>query len=150
MKVTPRSDKEIAESNLMADGIYGFEVKDAQDATSKSGNSMTALVLDVFDSDGGAHYVRDWLVETDGGAYKIKHFAQAVGMLKEYEAGELDVLQMYGKTGKCKIFTAKDKTGQYADKNAVRDYVAADPLAIPASLKREAPTAAELDDEIPF
>lgn len=151
MKVTPRSDKEISESNLMPDGIYSFEVKDAQDSTSAKGNAMTALVLDVFDNDGVAHFVRDWLVETDGGAYKIKHFAKAVGMLKEYEAGNLDVLEMYGKTGKCKIGTSKDKTGQYPDKNTVKDYVEASVNAVsPAAGLQKARDSGDLDDEIPF
>ena len=146
MRFEPKSEKEVAEAGLLANGIYDFEVGEASEAQSKAGNDMVELRVRVYDSEGHWRNVFDWLVSTDGGAYKIRHFAEATGLLTEYEKGELRAEDMKGKVGKCKVFIKKDKDGQYPDKNAIADYINSDGAA---------PTAAnfdrsDLDDEIPF
>lgn len=145
MRFQPKTENEVAGAGLFPKGTYDFEVAEAADKVSSKGNDMTELVVRVFDKDGKNKKVFDWLVDTEGGAYKIRHFAEASGMLAEYEKGELMAEDMIGKTGRCEIIIQKDKTGAYPDKNAITDYLKGEPGAAPVSFDRK-----DLDDEIPF
>lgn len=142
MRFTPKTENEVSSAGLWPKGTYDFEVADATDKQSKNGNDMTELVVKIYDQEGKSRKVFDYLVDTDGGAYKIRHFAEAAGLLKEYETGFLPADVMIGKTGRCQVIIQKDKTGAYPDKNAISDYVKSDgPVTIPTQ---------EIDDEIPF
>lgn len=143
MRFQPKTENEVAAAGLFPKGTYDFEIAEANDKQSKAGNDMTELLVRIFDTDGKSKKVFDYLVDTEGGAYKIRHFAEATGMLPEYEKGELLAYQMVGKTGRCEVGIQKDKTGQYPDKNAVFDYIGG---GLAAPLKSET----MVDDEIPF
>lgn len=153
MKFTPKSEKQIAEEGLLPEGNYGFEVAKAEDKVSKSGNDMIEVNLRVFNTDGGFVFVRDFLMEKI--AYKLRHFAEAAGLLEKYESGEFTAADCEGRIGHVKIIIKKDPTGTYPDKNEVRDYVVGDTTA-----KADAPKVnghiadkakqAPLDDSIPF
>lgn len=134
----------MAEAGLMPKGMYDFEVTEAADKQSKAGNDMVELLVRVYDEEGKSRKLFDWLVDTDGGAFKIRHFAEATGMLAEYERGELLSHDMVGKTGRCQVLIKKDKTGEYPDKNVISDYVKSDGNAATSR------TAELVDDEIPF
>ena len=86
------------------------------------------------------------LVSTAGGAYKVRHFAFAVGMGAEYERGELSAENLRGCTGRCKIGVQKQEG--YSDKNNVADYLPP-PVKNGATLT-PAQGRAALDDDIPF
>ena len=144
MRFTPKSEKEVAEAGLLSKGTYDFEVVEANDKQSKAGNDMVELICQVYDSEGRGRKIFDWLVDSDGAAYKIRHFAEATGMLAEYEKGELPSHAMVGKTGRCQIVIRKDRDGNYPDKNAIADYVKATGTTPVEKIDRE------LDDEIPF
>lgn len=153
MRFQPKTEREIAEAGLLPAGEYDFEVIEAEDTQSKAGNDMVALKLSVYDNkDGATRRVDDWLVDTDGGAYKIRHFASATGLLTLYEKGSLPASEMIGRVGRCKIAIRKDKTGNYPDKNSVTDYVKAPETASTETpiKKTLATVAQELDDDIPF
>lgn len=150
MKFTPKTETQIAEENLWAAGEYGFEVTEAVDAVSKSGNEMIKLDLRVFNTDGGFRFVTDYLLESV--AYKLRHACEALNLLAKYEAGEIVAEDFVGRTGnlKLKIDAAKDG---YAAKNSVQDYV---PKAV-AQGKHEAKKAngyvkpsADMDQDIPW
>lgn len=147
MRVRPLSEEEAAAAGLLQKGIYPFEVAEAKEKTSKAGNDMIELRLNVLGEDDSKHGVFDYLVESDGSAPKIRQFAVSVGMLSQYERGELNAVDMIGKTGVCKIYIKKDTSGQYPDKNAVGEYVK--PGGMNGAQKGQAP-AAIVDDEIPF
>lgn len=141
MRFEPKTDQQIDESGLLEPGLYDFEVMEAEEKQSKAGNDMVALILRIEDSDGRGFKVRDWLVGTEANAYKVKHFASSVGLLAEYEKGDLPAGYMVGKTGRCKI-KIKPANGEYRAGNAVADYIGA---------TVEAPKAKQLvDDDIPF
>lgn len=142
MKVTPKTDKQISEANLMPGGIYDFEIGTATDEVSKSGNEMIKVDLTVFDAQGNKRFIFDYLL--DAVAFKIKHAAEACGLLDKYEAGLIVAEDFIGKSGKVKIKIQKDKTGQYADKNVVADYV------VDKDPKETKSVTKELDDSIPF
>jgi hypothetical protein len=144
MRIEPKTDqqlREIEESNLLPDGTYDFEVISAVDKQSKSGNDMAEIKLRIDDE--RQHIITDYLVAIDSMAYKVKHFAESVGLLDEYNAGHMPAEQMVGCVGRAKIKTQAAK-GEYKAKNVVADYVPN------ASAQPRAKAPADLDDEIPF
>jgi hypothetical protein len=148
VRFQPKTEKEVAEAGLLAKGVYDFEVTEATEKQSKAGNDMVELIVAVYDAEGRSRKIFDWLVDSEGSAYKIRHFAEAAGLLPQYEKGDLPAHAMIGRTGRCQVIIKKDKTGEYPDKNAIADYVsggASKPAAAPADT-----TPALVDDEIPF
>ena len=157
MRFDPKSEREIAEANLLPPGEYDFEITDAFESVSKSsGKDMITLKIKVFAEDGSSVFVSDYLLESV--AYKLRHACEAVGLLDAYESGELDANDFKNQAGRLKLRIDKDKTGQYPDKNGVQDYVK---VAAPSTTPRQpAPrrqlehahssSRPDLDDEIPF
>lgn len=149
MKFTPKTEKEIAEEKLWPAGEYSFEITEAFDKVSKSGNEMIELKVKVINDDADFIFVTDYLLESL--AYKLRHAAEACGLLSQYEAGSLVGSDFTFKTGTLKLKIQKDKNGQYPDKNVVGDYVkperaSANGVTAPAA----AASAPAIDDTIPF
>ena len=119
MKFTPMSKEEIEFSNLLEPGIYPFEVMTASDEISKAGNEMIKLKLNVFGENREA-YVFDYLMEKL--QYKLRHFAEATGLLAAYESGHLDAIHCFGKQGYCKLIIDQGN-GEFGPKNAIKDYI---------------------------
>ena len=148
MQVKPKTEKEIAEANLWPAGIYDFEIIEAEEATSKNDRDMIAMRVRVYHPDGSPATLRDWLVDDDRMAYKVRHCAEACGLLVEYEKGVLLARDLMGRTGKCKVGIQKDRNGQYPDRNSISDYVVGEKAGnAPAPAARK---VAPIDDEIPF
>jgi hypothetical protein len=155
MKFTPKTDEEIARENLWPAGEYSFEILEAADKTSKSGNEMIEMKVKVINDDGGFILVNDYLLESI--AYKLKHAAEACGLLEQYSTGSLVSHDFIGKTGMLKLKIQKGKPKDdgsgdvYPDRNAIGDYVkpksgngsAGHAIAAPAP-------AAFIDDTVPF
>lgn len=155
MKFQPQSEEDIAESNLISPGDYPFEVTKATDKTSKNGNDMVELQINVTDNEDRTRGVFDYLVSIESMAYKIRHFAEAVGMLGNYEQGEMKADDMVGCAGKCRIAIQPAKDG-YAAKNVVKDYLKRESAVVSAknidSKKAVVKKAIDddFDDSIPF
>lgn len=162
MKFQPKSADEIVMDSLLNPGIYPFEVMSAEDQFSKSGNEMIKLKLAVFGPDNQQAHVYDYLLEKL--AHKLRHFAEAVGLLAKYESGELSAFDCREKTGYVKLIV-DDKDPAYPPKNTVKDYVPepkekpAVQESIPMAPKHQAAMAAQapapapkaaFDDDIPF
>ena len=141
MKFQPKTEKEIDVSRLLPEGQYSFEVMKAEEKLSSKGNDMIVLSLRVFKEDGTFITVTDYLMEAI--AYKLRHAADACGLIHEYEGGILSSEGFVGKTGELKLKIQQDKEGKYPDKNVVSDYIKSD-KSKPETKKQ--PT----DDEIPF
>lgn len=146
MKVEPKSEQEVQEMGLAAVGVYDFLVVEADDKQSKVGNDMAVIKIKIEDSDGREYKIVDYLVAIDSMAYKIRHFAESVGLLTEYEKGDMPAEFFLGRTGRCKLAVQPAK-GEYRAKNVVSDYLPSTKIGgVPAqSFDRS-----ELDDEIPF
>lgn len=147
MRFTPKTENEIASANLWPAGEYDFEVIKAEDTASKAGNDMTALTVRIFDIEGKHRQVLDYLVDSVNSAYKTRHFAEATGMMEQYDKGEMLAFEMVGRTGRCKVNVQKDHSGQYPDKNGIADYIKAGAGSAPTP---RVATREELDDVIPF
>ncbi len=141
MNFTPKSDKEISEENLLPKGDYDYEVLEAIDSKSKSGNEMITLKLRFFHGESGTRVFKDYLLEQMAG--KLKHFCVSHGMQEHYDKGSLKAEHCMGLAGRATVGIKKDKTGQYPDANTVFDYVVAKAAAVTAP-----PSAA--DDDCPF
>lgn len=120
MRFTPKSEKEIKEANLWEKGEYDFEILEAEETTSNSGNDMFKLKVKLFNNE-KSQQVFDYITSTMD--YKIRHLADATGLIEDYEQGELEAYKLVGKTGTAKVGISKDKTGQYPDRNQINDYV---------------------------
>lgn len=161
MQFKPKSEKEIALNGLWPDGFYEFEVTEAEETTSQAGNDMVKLKIKVYNDEGASRTVYDYLVGTESAQFKVRGFASAVGLIDQYESGNLDAVEMEGRTGKCKLVIQKDRNGSFPDKNAIGAYVAqaekpkapAPSRSVAKPAERRQPAMAvsrDLDDEIPF
>lgn len=141
-------------------GEYDFTVADASEEVSKaSRNEMIKLTLHVFNHDGAKRTVFDYLMAGEKGQWKVRHCAESIGLLAQYEAGSLDTVEMVERSGKLKL-RVKPAQGDYQASNAVVDYIPAAPGSKPAPAMRAgnpAPrgtnaktSATDLSDEIPF
>ena len=161
MRVNPVDQKTADASGFQPwpAGEYAFEVKDCVEAVSTSGNEMIKLTLAIFTPDGASRTVFDYLLSTDKGQWKVRHFMQAIGLLPSYEAGIIETTEIFGRSGQCKV-SIRPARDNYAAQNQVVDYLGiaerqlplagpARPQARPAQAAAKA-SAADLDDEIPF
>ena len=155
MKVTPKTEAQIAEASLIEDGEYVYSVIGAVEQVSKAGNEMTKQSVQIFDNEGEpATRIWDYLIDTDATAYKVRHFADSAGLLGEYESGNLPAEIMLGATGRCKVGTQAAQNG-YPAKNVIRDYckrvVTDKPVAVPKGGKKKRDAVDDdMDQDIPF
>ena len=154
MKITPKTEEQIAAEGVLAPGVYSFEVMKAEEKTSKSGNPMIVLDVKLFGPDGEPFYVNDYLLEKF--AFKLRHFCAMTGLLDAYQQGSLTAGDCEGRTGHAKVAIDKGKPnpqgGNYPDRNAIKDYVPA-----PVEAAKPEPTDAQLSntdavvtDDVPF
>lgn len=121
MKFTPKTEKELYEDKVYPEGQYAFQIISAWDKQSKAGNDMIELKIQVYNNEGKFILVNDYLMESM--MFKLLHACEACGLQDKYESGELVADDFIDKTGFLKLNIQKDKTGQYPDRNGVKDYV---------------------------
>ena len=128
MNFKPKTEKELEQSRLLPDCDAPFEVIEASDATSKGGNPMIKLKLNVFGKDRQVHifdYISDAFME-----HKLRHFCFCVGLGAVYESGTLTARQCLGRQGYAHIVLEDGKDG-FRDKNVIFDYIVAESEAPP-------------------
>ena len=122
MKFVPKTEKEIEESSLLTEGEYDFEIISAIEGLSKtSGNLMTTVKLKFYDNGESVASFDDYL-PAEGMDWKLRHFADSIGMLDQYETGEILPEFLPGKNGRCKIKIQPAKN-QWKARNTVADYI---------------------------
>jgi len=149
MKIDPKTEKELQEAMNFPAGTYDFEVIQADDKISKSGNEMIALKLRVFTEDGSPRFVNDYLLESSG--VKLRHFFECIGRIEAYNSGDAKAIDCEAGAGKVKIKIGK-ANGIYAAKNEVADYIVpkeGEEVA-PRKTQKEAVADTFEDEEIPF
>ena len=121
--------------NLFKEGEYDAFISASHDKQSSTGNAMMDMTLQVFDDAGKARYVRDFLVFTKTMMWKVIHFADSAGLLKQYEDGKLCSEVAIGNRVRVKIgieeggeipqdkLKGKAAGSKYPDKNKVEDYI---------------------------
>lgn len=119
MQFTPKSEKEIQAANLLPAGEYDFTVVRAEDTKSKAGNDMIKVTIGIYQQNGTQRLMDDYLLESV--PHKLRHFAETIGLLAQYEMGQLGADELEGRAGRVKI-RIKEQT-DYPSKNEVKDYV---------------------------
>ena len=156
MEIKPKSREEIAREKLLKPGIYDFEVMRAEETTSKkSGNAMVKIKIRVF-HDGGEAHIYDYITSTQ--VEKLCAFCDAVGLSKEYDAGDVKSDDMEGRSGRVKIGIEDEKPkddgeGNWPAKNKVKDYVPKAEGEGGRKVEKPDPTPAEAaaeKEELPF
>lgn len=128
MQFQSKTDEQIQRESLIPAGEYNFQVISAKDTKSKkSGVDMIALELSVYVED-KERICRDYLMESM--AFKLRHFAYAVGLGAKYDAGSLCAADCDGRSGVVKL-VVQDSPG-YGPQNSVKDYIIPDAKAEPA------------------
>ena len=139
MKVTPHTERELKEGNLLTKGVYPFQVIKAEDAISKSGNEMIKLSLRIIRTDGTDRLMFDYLLDLM--KHKIKHFCDVTGLEEKYKSGSVSAKDCEGRTGFCEIIIRENDRGI---ENFIKDYV--------QKAKEELKKANEpfFNDDVPF
>lgn len=143
---TLQAEKEKRDAErLLPKGGYDFEVLEGSDKPSKSGNAMITLKIKVF---GPEHEVTifDYLIFTEDFEWKVRHAADACGILEKYESGVLYASDFEGRTGRC-ILRIQPPKDDFASKNVVDSYVK---RSIGAAQKPVSGAATLPEDGIPF
>lgn len=137
----PISEQEAIEQrfSLIKEGVYDAIVLSSTDKVSaNSGNPMMDMTIQVFDENGKARDVRDFLVFTKAMMWKVIHFANSAGLLECYEQGKLCSDTAVGNRVKVKVGIEKggevpaDKLNgraqgsRYPDKNKIEEYIKRD------------------------
>lgn len=136
------SEVERKQKPLLEPGLYNFEVTQAEDTTSKSGNSMIKLTLKVWDKSGNDHYIWDYLVDLESMWFRSKNFLESVNAT--YENVHLAAVDCLQKSGKLVLEIRKDANGHYPDQNGVKSYYVEPKNDLFSESKDD------FDDEIPF
>lgn len=124
----PMTEEDFESVNLLEKGEYEFNVLKSTTKTSKSGNLMSELLLQVWDKNQKEHFVYDYLIFSDVplNIKKVKRFCDCVGLSKEYESGTLQE-NLNNFSGKALIDiqdgASKEGGGNWPKKNVVVEYI---------------------------
>lgn len=143
MKVTPKTEDELRSNNLIPEGIYNFEILEAVEKLSKSGNEMIELKLGLWDKSGIMRIVFDYLL--DAMEHKLRHFCVVTGLEDKYQSEQITAEDCLNKSGKVHLVIQKGKGKpdgtKYPDRNSVQDYVSSE-----SDVKKDNFN----DDDLPF
>lgn len=146
---TPKSENQLAQESLLPAGEYDFEIIETLDRPSKAGNYMYTFKLHVFDADSQPRIIFDYIaLGNNFGERKLRHAADASGIINIYESGKMTPSDFQGRTGRLKL---KQQPGnsQYPDpKNVVEDYIKREVAGVTYDAPKKQDD--ELDDSIPF
>lgn len=108
--------------NLLPAADYDFLVKNAEDTVSqKTGKPMIKLTLAIWDNHNKERTVYDYLMPSM--MYKVKHFADSIGIEDLYAAGGYEANDCINKSGRCKIVVDMKEDSQFPPSNVVKDYI---------------------------
>lgn len=164
MQYNTRTEKELAEANLLPKGEYPFEIADAKEQKSKKGNDMLVVEVDCIGESGARKRVTDYIVPgTIWADKKLHDLMWSVGLGQKYATGTITADDLIGRSGfaavsidKGKPFTAQDGTEREGyDKNKIAFYKRGEDAP---SSKKPQPTEAQLanqtangaDEDVPF
>lgn len=140
----PLSREESRQGDVLPQGIYPFDVVEATDSRSKSGNEMIKVRLRIHTPEGKQRILYDYLLEAM--KFKLAHFFEAIGKWDVYERHEFSADDCYG-SGSLKLIIQEAKDG-YAAKNSVDDYILTDEQEASKS-ERKRKAAQQSPDEDP-
>lgn len=120
MKFECRTEDEIIQGSLWQGGIYNCFIIEAQEKTSRRGNEMIEVYVEITRSDGAKKCVRDYLLPQR--PMKLLKACKACGVEDKYLAGILSDDDLVGKRGKLKLGIER-ATVEFPRRNVVVDYL---------------------------
>lgn len=140
MKFNP---DELEETTPMQPGIMNYEIVEAKERQSKSGNDMIELGIKIMDDDGRNLTIKDFLVGTTSSLWKIHQFCQSNNL--DFNGGVLNPNDIVGQTGQCETTQETIEDGRQMLK--IKKYIRQDKQQ---SLSSPAQEEVPFDDDIPF
>lgn len=149
LKFKSRTDDEIQKLRnikLLPKGEYEFKVLFIEETVSKKGNQQLVAKL-LLTAGEENRTIQTWIPLTiESMSFLFKHFCETLGLGESYKKEELNILECIGRHGKLILGIDSgepkpDGSGNYPDKNAVKDFV---PQILPAEVD------AVFNDDIPF
>ncbi len=129
---------------LIPPGTYNARVMKCEEATSKAGKDMLALWLEVYAPD-GVIVMRDWIVNTDTWAWKLRHLCEGCGIEDKYATGTLHPEDLIDRS--CAVEIKREEadpdSGRKYPQNRIEDYK-------PQDGSGTIPTGPQSEDDIPF
>ena len=107
---------------------------------------MMDMTVSVYDENGLAHDIRDFLVFTPSMMWRVIHFANSADLMTEYESGKLCSDCVIERSVKVKVIVeqgseipqdklkGKQPGSKYPDKNKIDDYIKKDDVRTKMSL----------------
>jgi hypothetical protein len=149
LRFQPKTEEEVQAAELCPEGKAGFTVLECSEGTSKKGDPMLKIKINVHAEDGFDYHVYDYISPAFM-EYKFRHFFFSVGAGEDYEAGTVDPAGLVGREGWAEIIRQPGKGG-YGPKAAVQDYLMENEKAKAKVAPDGATPAAEEDDnDVPF
>jgi hypothetical protein len=107
MQFKPKTDDELYPK--YKEGDAQFEIVSAKEGSTQGGVPYLELNIKFYDADGRQGYVHDWLYGTDKSIWKLKLFADSVGLETEYMNGDITPQMCSRKAGICVLAYRKNK-----------------------------------------
>lgn len=125
MRFTPLTEQQAREQErgpLFPAGEYDFTCLNGKWEQTKKGDPMFTVTIRCYANNGDQTIVTDRLLPNhEKMAYRLRHFAECIGLLDSYNQGYMDNNLIQGRSGRC-ILKVRDSE-EYGPKNEVRDYV---------------------------
>jgi hypothetical protein len=119
MRFEPKTEQEIANSEIWPGGIYDCEIVEAYEAVSQAGNEMIPLTVRIRRGN-KFRLVTDYLVCTR--IAKVRNACIAFGLIGKYERGIISGDDFVGKKGRCKVGVERAKKG-WGRRNEILEYL---------------------------
>src|SRR5262249_13125259 len=119
MKITPITEEEIKYLRILPEGEYDFLIFDAIDTTSKSGNEMIHLILDIINNN-KKYIIHEYLLNNEINIEKIRNICESIGILDKYNSSIIEAKDFKDKKGRAKVSIKNDN--DYI-KNVVKKYI---------------------------
>lgn len=149
MKFIPLTNEQIdAISPTFEPGLNEFIVKDAIQKTSKAGNEMIELKLEVSDNKDHTALIYDYIVSKDNCMWKLKNFCEQVGLIENYNIGFIEPSDCLNKTGTC-ITRYRKATTEFSERLIIKEYCKKDNDSLPTKTESNG-SSVIIDDSIPF
>jgi hypothetical protein len=119
-----RSDDEAKRASspgVLKPGWYPFRIIEAVERPDKNGRDMIELTGVVRTAHDAERQMRDWLIDHDKGALKLRHCCEAVGALDKYNAGE-EISQDDFPGHDVQVKIVVEKRRGFPDQNRIQDY----------------------------
>jgi len=126
---------------LLPIGEYDAIVASAAEKTSKAGNDMIVLTLEI-DHDGRTYKVWDYLTFSEAAMGVVKIKCSALGMSEAFESGTLGAEQFLGVM--CRVRIRHQRSEEYGVSEKVASYIGGTPA------KKPAPQPEIPAEDIPF